>query len=141
MTLASAAFNAASDAAPHDWRGPYYAGLTAQANGDMQQAQSLFGASLAREARAETYTSIALVDLQNGDAATASVNAHHAAAMQPSYEPGRFVAGMIDLIQSDLRGAQGNLSAAQALGGAPARTAYFLTELHDIVGTSAVPGG
>jgi Flp pilus assembly protein TadD len=141
MTLASAAFNAASDAAPHDWRGPYFSGLTAQANGDTQQARTLFGTSLARAARAETYTSIALVDLQNGDTATAAVNAHRAAAMQPSYEPGRFVAGMIDLIQSDVRGAEDNLTAAQTLGGAPARTAYFLTELHDIVGTSALPGG
>ena len=140
LTLATAAFNAASDAAPHDWRGPYFAGLTRQANGEMQLARSLFGASLARQARAETYTGIALIDLQDGNARAAAVNAHRAAEMNPSYEPGRFVAGMIDLIQADLRGAESNLAAAQALGGAPARTSYFLTELHDIVGASGVNG-
>jgi tetratricopeptide (TPR) repeat protein len=140
LTLATAAFNAASDAAPHDWRGPYFAGLTRQANGEMQLARSLFATSLAREARAETYTGIALIDLQDGNARAAAVNAHRAAEMNPSYEPGRFVAGMIDLIQADLRGAESNLAAAQALGGAPARTSYFLTELHDIVGASGVNG-
>jgi tetratricopeptide (TPR) repeat protein len=140
LTLATAAFNAASDAAPHDWRGPYFAGLTRQANGETQLARSLFAVSLAREPRAETYTGIALIDLQDGNARTAVVNAHRAAEMNPSYEPGRFVAGMIDLIQADLRGAESNLAAAQALGGAPARTSYFLTELHDIVGASGVNG-
>jgi tetratricopeptide (TPR) repeat protein len=141
LTLATAAFNAASDAAPHDWRGPYFAGLTAQANGELQTARTLFATSLARDPRAETYTSIALIDLQNGNQTAAAVNARRAAEMNPSYEPGRFVAGMIDLIQSDLHGAESNLAAAQALGGAPARTAYFLTELHDIVGESGAPGG
>jgi len=141
LTLATAAFNAASDAAPNDWRGPYFAGLTRQANGEMQLARSLFAASLARQARAETYTGLALIDLQDGNARAAAVNAHRAAEMNPSYEPGRFVAGMIDLIEADLRGAESNLAAAQALGGAPARTSYFLTELHDIVGASGVSGG
>lgn len=141
LTLATAAFNAATDAAPHDWRGPYFAGLTRQANGEMQLARSLFAVSLARQARAETYTGMALIDLQDGNSRAAAVNAHRAAEMNPSYEPGRFVAGMIDLIQADLRSAESNLAAAQALGGAPARTSYFLTELHDIVGTSGVNGG
>ena len=141
LTLATAAFNAASDAAPHDWRGPYFAGLTRQANGETQLARQLFALSLARAPRAETYTGIALIDLQEGNARAAVVNAHRAAEMNPSYEPGRFVAGMIDLIQADLRSAESNLAAAQALGGAPARTSYFLTELHDIVGASGLNGG
>lgn len=141
LPLASAAFNAASDGAPRDWRGPYFAGLTAQAGGDTQQARALFGASLTRQQRAEVYTSIALVDVQEGNMGAAAFNARWAAAMNTSYEPGRFVAGMIDLIQSDVRGAQSNLSAAQALGGSPSRTAYFLTALHDIAGAANVPGG
>ena len=141
LTLASAAFNAAADAAPSDWRGPYFAGLTAQADGDEQQAQSLFGASLARAPRAETYTSIALVQLQQGATDAASVNARRAADLNPFYSPGRFVAGMVDLLQSDLKGAEINLTAAQALGGAPARTAYFLSAVHDMTGDSGRPNG
>ncbi|MBV8596827.1 MAG: tetratricopeptide repeat protein [Candidatus Eremiobacteraeota bacterium] len=141
IELASAAFNAAGDAAPHDWRGPYFAGLTAQAGGDSSQAQSYFRSSIVREPRAEAYTSLALVYLQNGDSSSAAGYARRAVEMTPSYEPGRFVAGMLDLIQSDLRGAEVNLTAAKDLGGAPARTAYFLTEVHDIVGASGVSGG
>jgi tetratricopeptide (TPR) repeat protein len=141
IELASAAFNAAADAEPHDWRGPYFAGLTAQAGGDNQQAQSYFRSSIVRQPRAEAYTSLALVELQNGDPSSAAGYARRAVDMTPTYEPGRFVAGMLDLIESDLRGAEVNLRAAQDLGGAPARTAYFLTEVHDIVGASGVSGG
>jgi len=140
MELASAAFNAAADGAPSDWRGPYCSGLTSQASGDTRQAQTLFLNALTRGPRAETYTSLALVELQNGDAGSATGYARRAVELNSSYEPGRFVAGMIDLIQSDLRGAQANLTAAQELGGAPSRTSYFLTELHDIVGASGVSG-
>jgi tetratricopeptide (TPR) repeat protein len=141
MPLASAAFNAASDAAPSDWRGPYFAGLTAQASGDSAQAQTLFNTALGRQPRAEAYTSLAAVALDAGDAATAAVDARRAVSINPSYEPGRFVAGMLDLIQQDVRGAQSNLAAAQALGGAPSRTAYFLDALHDIVGSAGGAGG
>ncbi len=141
MPLAAAAFNAASDGAPRDWRGPYFAGLTAQASGEMGQARTLFNNALAREQRAEIYTSLAAVALDGGDSATAASDARRAVQINPSYEPGRFVAGMLDLIQSDVRGAQSNLAAAQALGGAPSRTAYFLNALHDIVGAAGASGG
>ncbi len=126
MALASKAFSAAEQAAPNDWRGPYYAGLTAQANGDMQQAATLFGTALSRQGRAEIYTSLAVVELQTGDIGSAAVNANRATQVNPAYEPGRFVAGMIDLILTNVPDAKNNLAAAQALGGAPQRTAYFL---------------
>lgn len=126
MALASKAFSSAEQSAPSDWRGPYYAGLTAQANGDMAQASTLFGAALSRAARAEVYTSLAVAELQDGDIDSAAVNASRATQTNPEYEPGRFVAGMIDLIQANVPGARTNLGAAQSLGGAPSRTAYFL---------------
>jgi Flp pilus assembly protein TadD len=126
IALASRAFTSASQAAPSDWRGPYYAGLTAQANGDLQGAATLFATALAREPRAEVYTSLAVVELQNDDIGSAATNAARATQVDPAYEPGRFVAGMIALIQADLPNARSNLTAAQALGGAPSRTAYFL---------------
>lgn len=126
MALASKAFSAAEQSAPDDWRGPYYAGLTAQANGDMQEASTLFGAALSRQPRAEVYTSLAVVEVQDGDIASAAVNASRATQANPDYEPGRFVAGMIDLILANVPDAKDNLAAAQALGGAPSRTAYFL---------------
>ncbi|HXW50346.1 MAG TPA: tetratricopeptide repeat protein [Candidatus Acidoferrales bacterium] len=126
MDLASRAFSAASQAAPSDWRGPYYAGLTAQANGDFQQATAEFNTALAREPRAEAYTSLAVVELQGGDFASAAANADKASQINPSYEPGRFVAGMVALVEANLPDARNNLEAAQVLGGAPSRTAYFL---------------
>jgi tetratricopeptide (TPR) repeat protein len=129
MALASRAFTSASQAAPSDWRGPYYAGLTAQANGDLQGAATLFATALTREPRAEVYTSLAVVEVQNDDVASAATNAAHATQLDPAYEPGRFVAGMIALVQADLPTARSNLTAAQALGGAPSRTAYFLAAI------------
>jgi tetratricopeptide (TPR) repeat protein len=129
MALASRAFTAASQAGPNDWRGPYYAGLTAQANGDLQQAQTSFGAALQRDPRAEIYTSIAVIDLQNDDVGAAATNASRAVQVNPAYEPGRFVAGMIALIEADFSSARDNLTAAQALGGAPSRTEYFLAAI------------
>jgi tetratricopeptide (TPR) repeat protein len=126
MELAARAFGAAQDAAPGDWRGPYYAGLTAQANGDMQQAASLFNTAIAREPRAEAYTSLAVVELQGGDFSSAAANADKASQLNPSYEPGRFVAGMVALVEANLPDARNNLEAAEVLGGAPERTAYFL---------------
>ncbi len=126
MELASRAFDAAGQASPNDWRGPYYAGLTAQANGDLQQAASLFSSSIARQPRAEAFTSLAVVELQSGDFAGAAVNANKASLINPGYEPGRFVAGMVALVEANLPDARNNLEAAQVLGGAPGRTAYFL---------------
>ncbi len=127
VDLAETAFQNAADLAPTDWRGPYFAGLTAQAQGDMDRAASLFAAALSRAPRAEMYTSLAVVDAQRGNFSRAATEAAQAVALNPSYEPARFLAGMFDLMQADLRGAQANLQAAQALGGAPARTAYFLS--------------
>jgi tetratricopeptide (TPR) repeat protein len=129
IALASRAFTAASQAAPGDWRGPYFAGLTAQADGDLLQAKNFFSSALQRNPRAEVYTSLAVVDLQNDDVDAAATNAARAAQVNPAYEPGRFVAGMIALIQSDILTARSNLTAAQALGGAPSRTAYFLAAI------------
>lgn len=129
LAMASNAFAAVTDGAPRDWRGPYLAGLTAQANGDIQLARASFNAAISRQPRAEAYTSLALASLQDGDTPSAAADARQATALDPSYEPGRFVAGMIDLIQSDVRGAQTNLAAAVALGGAPSRTSYFLNAL------------
>jgi tetratricopeptide (TPR) repeat protein len=127
VDLAETAFQSAADLAPADWRGPYFAGLTAQAQGEMDTAAGLFARALLRAQRAEIYTSLAVVDAQRGNFSRAATEAAQAVALNPSYEPARFLAGMFDLMQADLRGAQANLQAAQALGGAPARTAYFLS--------------
>jgi len=126
LALAEAAFNAASAKNQTDWRGPYLAGLAAQAAGDVQLARTDFIASNTRLERPETETSLAIVELELGDPARGRTLADRAAALDPSYEPGRFTAGMLALINGDPPQATQHLSAAWNLGGAPARLAYFL---------------
>lgn len=140
LEIATSAFRQVSDDAPRDWRGPYLAGLTAQAQGDTSHARAWFTEALAREARPEPYTSLAILDLNDGDLETANADARKAAAIDPTYGPGRFVAGMVDLVQNNVRDAQRNLEAALALGGAPSRTEYFVSALQQSVGEAALPG-
>lgn len=137
--LASTAFGALSKAAPRDWRGPYLDGLTAQADGDSQLARTLFGIAISRRPRSEAYTSLAVADLESGDTAAAALNSDKAVSIDPAYEPGRFLAGMVDLLQGDVREAKSNLSAAVTLGGAPSRTNDFLNALDERVGQAGAP--
>ncbi|MDQ6779788.1 MAG: tetratricopeptide repeat protein [Candidatus Eremiobacteraeota bacterium] len=139
LELAADAYRGVADDAPRDWRGPYFAGLTSQAQGDNARARTWFIESVSREARPEPYTSLAILDMNEADMAAANVNARKAAAIDPTYEPGRFVAGMIDLVQTNVRGAERNLEAAMALGGAPSRTEYFINALQQSVGEAALP--
>jgi len=140
LELATNAFRGVADAAPRDWRGPYLAGLTAQASGDTGRARSWFTEALAREGRPEPYTSLAILDMNDGDMAGATSDARKATAIDPTYGPGRFVAGMIDLVQTNVRAAERNLEAAIALGGAPSRTEYFVNALQQSVGEATLPG-
>ena len=139
LEIAASAFRQVADDAPRDWRGPYLAGLTSQAQGDTGRARTWFTEALAREGRPEPYTSLAILDINDGDMAAASADARKAAAIDPTYEPGRFVAGMIDLVQANVRAAQSNLQAAIALGGAPSRTQYFVNALQQSVGEATLP--
>lgn len=139
LELAANAFRGIADDAPRDWRGPYFAGLTSQAQGDNARARTWFIEAVSREARPEPYTSLAILDMNDSDMAAASIDARKAAAIDPTYEPGRFVAGMIDLMQTNVRGAERNLEAAMALGGAPSRTEYFINALQQSVGEAALP--
>lgn len=129
FSLASTAFVRASEAAPSDWRGPYLAGLVAQARGDLVAAQAMFKDAVARGNRPEAYTSLSVIALQQGSDAVAYDNARRAVALDPGYEPGRFVLGILAMGQADTSTAERNLAAAAALGGSPARTQYFLTAL------------
>src|SRR5579872_746212 len=139
LGMAMHAFTGVANDAPRDWRGPYLAGLTAQAEGDTDRARGWFREAAAREARPEPYTSLAIIDVTDGNIGSAAANSRQAAALDPTYEPGRFVAGMVDLMQQDVPGAERNLEAALALGGAPSRTEYFINALQQSVGETALP--
>ncbi|MDQ2818560.1 MAG: hypothetical protein M3T49_10205 [Candidatus Eremiobacteraeota bacterium] len=140
LSIATAAFAAATDQAPRDWRGPYFAGLTAQARGDLAHARIAFMAAADRSARPEPYTSLAIVDMENGDTNAAFSDAKRAASLDPAYEPARFVAGMLALMEANAPAAKRHLAAAVALGGAPARTQSFLTALYRREGDTAQTG-
>jgi hypothetical protein len=129
LTLAAAAFTAASQAAPGDWRGPYFAGLAAQASGDAQRARSQFTEAAHREARAEPYTSLAVLDLAENNAASAGNDATRAIDIDPSYVPGLFTAGVVALVNDDIPAAKRRLSAAVSAGGAPPRASEFLDQI------------
>jgi hypothetical protein len=137
LALAESAYALASAQAPHDWRGPYFGGLTAQANGDNTRARALFVQAAERSARAEPLTSLALMDAQNGDFASAFVEAKRAASIDPAYGPARFVTGMLALMQADGPTAERHLAAAVALGGAPPRTQAFLSAIYSREGNTA----
>ena len=137
FSVASVAFVRAADGAPGDWRGPYLAGLVAQARGDSATARSYFSQAASRSSRPETYTSLAVVALQEGAGAEAYADAKRAAALDPGYGPGRFTAGVLALVQGDGPAAERHLAAAAALGGAPARTQYFLSSVTQRMGTSS----
>lgn len=140
LSLAASAFAAASDQAPRDWRGPYFSGLAAQARGDEAHARIAFLEAANRSARPEPFTSLAIVDMEDGDVGAAFTDAKRAAALDPSYEPGRFVAGMLALMNANVPAAERHLAAAVALGGAPVRTQAFLTAVYRREGDTAQAG-
>jgi tetratricopeptide (TPR) repeat protein len=129
LSLANSAFVVASAKAPTDWRGPFFAGLTAQARGDDATAIARFNEAVGRGAGAEALVSLAVSQIDAGDDAAALASAKRAAALAPSYEPARFTAGMAALISADVPTAESELQAALGLGSAPARTSYFLSTL------------
>ena len=126
LTLALSAFLAASSQAPTDWRAPYCAGLTAQAQGNFSSARDYFSEAVGRGGGSPALVGLAVADLEEGDDGSAISNAQQAASSDPNYEPGRFVAGMLSIVAADVPGAESNLAAAVSLGGAPERTQYFL---------------
>lgn len=129
LSLANSAFVVASAKAPSDWRGPFFAGLTAQARGDDATAIERFNEAVSRGAGAEALVSLAVSQIDAGEDSAALSSAKRAAALAPSYEPARFTAGMTALITADVPTAESELQAALGLGSAPARTSYFLTTL------------
>ncbi len=128
LGAAATAYSTASRLYPTDWRPTYLAGLTAQARGDDATARALFATAARIGGRPEPYTSLAIEALTSGDIATAMSYARRAAALDPSYEPARFVAGMLAILSADAPLARTELRAAIALGGAPDRTGYFFNQ-------------
>jgi len=129
LGTAAAAFSTASSLYPTDWQPPYLAGLTAQARGDDASARALFAASARIGGnRPQPFTSLAIEALNGGDVAGALSNARRAAALDPSYEPARFTAGMLAILSADAPLARSELQAAIALGGAPDRAGYFFSQ-------------
>jgi tetratricopeptide (TPR) repeat protein len=126
LGLAMTAFKLAGDRAPTDWRGPYLAGLVSHESGDEVSARAFFVIANERSERPEIFTSIAIADLELGEPRQAQQMANRAAVLDPTYEPGRFTAGMLALVQNDTAAAAAQLTAASALDGTPARLAYFL---------------
>jgi tetratricopeptide (TPR) repeat protein len=126
LALAERAFDAASARGRSDWRGPYLQALTARAAGDDAMALGLLRDANSRAERPETYTSLAILELEHGDTIAARASAEQAVSLQPAYGPGRFTAGMLALIQSDPVDAARNLGAAADLSGMPGRSGYFL---------------
>jgi tetratricopeptide (TPR) repeat protein len=126
LALAERAFDAASGRGRSDWRGPYLQALRARAAGDDESAFGLLREANSRTERPETYTSLAILELERGDTTTARASAEQAVSLAPAYGPGRFTAGMLALIQSDTAAAERNLGAAANLSGMPARSSYFL---------------
>jgi tetratricopeptide (TPR) repeat protein len=128
LGAAATAYSTASRLFPTDWQPTYLAGLTAQARGDDASARALFATAARIGGRPEPYTSLAIEALSGGDIATAMSYARRAAALDPSYEPARFVAGMLAILSADAPLARTELRAAIALGGAPDRTGYFFNQ-------------
>ena len=125
LAIAERAFDAATGRARTDWRGPYLQALVSRAGGDDVRARTLLNEAASRAQRPEIYTSLAIIDLESGDQASARQNAERAVDIDPNYTPGRFTAGMLALIGSDKEAAARNLAAATNLSGAPARSSYF----------------
>ena len=125
LPLAERAFDAASGRVRADWRGPYLQALVAEASGDVARERMLLENANIRAERPETYTSLAIVDLETSGPAAALRSAKRAVELDPSYGPGRFTAGMLALIADDRNVAASNLAAVASMSGAPARTSYF----------------
>jgi hypothetical protein len=128
LGAAATAYSTASRLYPTDWQPTYLAGLTAQARGDDASARALFATAARIGGRPEPYTSLAIEALSGGDIATAMAYARRAGALEPSYEPARFVAGMLAILSANAPLARTELRAAIALGGAPDRTGYFFNQ-------------
>lgn len=128
LGAATTAYSTASRLYPTDWQPTYLAGLTAQARGDDASARALFATAARIGGRPEPYTSLAIEALSGGDIATAMAYARRAAALDPSYEPARFVSGMLAILSANAPLARTELRAAIALGGAPDRTGYFFNQ-------------
>jgi Flp pilus assembly protein TadD len=128
LGAAATAYSTAERLNPTDWQPAYLAGLTAQARGDDASARALFATAARIGGRPEPNTSLAIEALSGGDIATAMAYARRAAALDPSYEPARFVAGMLAILSANAPLARTELRAAIALGGAPDRTGYFFNQ-------------
>jgi tetratricopeptide (TPR) repeat protein len=126
LLTASAAYRAAATIAPNDWQPPYLEGLTAQALGDESGSRSWFLASARIADRPETYTSLALQALNDGDIGGALKDAQRAVYNDPNFGPAHFTAGMLAIIAANAPLARSELSVAIVLGRAPQRTGYFL---------------
>ncbi|HEY7980358.1 MAG TPA: hypothetical protein VID19_02655, partial [Candidatus Eremiobacteraceae bacterium] len=128
LGAAATAYSTAARLYPSDWQPAYLAGLTAQARGDDASARALFATAARIGGRPEPYTSLAIEALSGGDIASAMGYARRAGALDPSYEPARFVAGMLAILSANAPLARTELRAAIALGGAPDRTGYFFNQ-------------
>jgi tetratricopeptide (TPR) repeat protein len=128
LGAASSAFSTAESLYPTDWQPAYLAGLTAQARGDDASARTLFATAARIGARPEPYTSLAIEALSSGDVAEALAYARRAGALDPSYEPARFTAGILAILSANAPLARSELRAAIALGGAPDRAGYFFNQ-------------
>jgi len=126
LVTAAAAYRAAATIAPNDWQPPYLEGLTAQALGDESGSRSWFLASARIADRPETYTSLALQALNDGDISSALKDARQAVNDDPNFGPAHFTAGMLAIIAANAPLARSELSVAIVLGRAPQRTGYFL---------------
>ncbi len=126
LISAASAYRSAATLSPNDWLPTYLEGLTAQAQGDDADARSWFLASARISDRPETYTSLALQSLNDGDVTTALSDAQRAVNNDPNFGPAHFTAGMLAIIAADAPLARNELSVAIVLGRAPQRTGYFL---------------
>lgn len=129
FALAQSAFSLATDKARTDWRGPYLAGVNAQQRGDQAAARTFFTQAASRGGPAAVYVNLAVADVAEGADAEGLDSAQHAEQLEAGFAPALFTAGMIDILMADVPSAERDLAAANAAGGAPDRTSYFLTTL------------
>jgi tetratricopeptide (TPR) repeat protein len=129
--LAQSAFAAATTKAPEDYRGPLLAGLTAQTRGDWAAARTFFIQASTLNAPAAVFANLAVADFAAGDEQDALAAARQSTSLNPNFMPGHFIAGMIELVTAQVPIAEQELTATEALPGAPTRTDYFLKALHE----------
>ena len=130
LAAAGDAFNKMSTSARRDWRGPYLAGVTEEANNHLDRARDLFIKSEARARRPEPWTSLALLELRERNLFAAERAIHRAITINPTFAPARFTEGALALVRNNPMRAQEELSATLMLAWPPPRAAYFLNRLN-----------